>query len=168
MRALLILPLTVSLVACASVDDGQYPSLARRAVELRAAAPVETSPTPALPEPATADLATAFAALRNDAGRGDTAFAAELARSRALIESARGSASESEAWVQAQIRVSALDSARAPSTLALAEVDRLTVERGVAGNAAGAAELASLQVEVAAMVERQNRTLDQLLAMLAR
>jgi hypothetical protein len=158
----------LTLAGCATVDTGDYPSLARRSIELRVNAAAPSVEQPALPEPATADFATALAGLDGDATRGETAFRAALGAAEQAVAGARGSARESEAWVVAQIAISRLDAARAPSTLALAEVDRLVQARALAGEAAGAAELTALQTRVAALVTGQSAMLDRLLGGLAR
>ena len=169
--AVRLLPL-IALVApvlsgCATVDNADYPSLARRSIELRANPAAPSVPVPALPEPATADLATALSGLGGDADRGDAAFRGALGAAEQAVAAARGSATESEAWVLAQVAISRLDAARAPSTLALAEIDQLVQSRALAGEAAGAADLAAVQARLAALVAGQSATIDRLLGALS-
>lgn len=156
------------LGGCATTPDSDYPSLARRAIELRVpAATVPSSPQPALPEPVTADLATAIAALDRDAMAGASAFAAGLPAAQTAVAAARGAAVESETWVLAQLAISRLDQNRAPTTVALAEADRLVGARGVAGEQAGAVELTALQARIATIAAEQRAALDQLLGALS-
>lgn len=152
-----MLLLAAPLAACAGPQATDYPSLERRAVEFRVAAPA--GPPVTVATPATADLATALAALEADAQRGDQAFAAARESASARILAGAGAARESEAWVQAQLALSALEHERAPSTLALAEVDRLLVDRGIAAQDAGWTDLTALQARLTALVADQDRVL---------
>jgi hypothetical protein len=148
---------------CASTaGDSGYPSLARRAVELRLNAPSD-SPPPAPPPPqVTTDLVTAISALEADASRGDAAFQAELTQTQRLVAGARGNAVGSEAWFVAQAALSGLDQTLRPSRLALAELDRLHVAAEMDGRMADAEALAAAAGRVAAMAAAQRTAFDQL------
>ncbi len=141
--------------ACATPDAGLYPSLERRAIERRASVP-PAPPVVAVPEPVSATLSAALAALEADAVRGEAAFRAALPAARAAR--AGGEATGSEAWAQANVALSRLDAARAPTLLALAELDRL----GLDSEGAALEAVAALQARVAALVAGQRAVLDEL------
>lgn len=153
---------------CASVgDDATYPSLERRAVEARLNPPADSPAPPPTPPSVTADLASAISALEADALRGEAAFRAELAVTQQRVAAARGAASGSAAWFAAQAAISGLDQTRAPSRLALAELDRLHLAAEMDGRGADAALLAAAAARVAAIAAGQRMAFDQLSGMLA-
>lgn len=117
---LLALPLLAS--ACAS--NGDFPSLAPRAVErLPLEEPVRVDPAVA-PDPA---LRARMAALLAEARRGDGLFETALARALPRVRAA--GPAQSDSWVQAQEAISRVEAARATTIAALADLDRLLVER---------------------------------------
>jgi hypothetical protein len=159
--ALVALGLGVS--GCATGDMSDYPSLARRAVE-RQATVTPTPPTAPMPGPVTATLAEAIRGLARDADAGEAAFRAALASGRSTIESGRGAPVGGENWSQAQLTLSRVDVARGSTTFALAELDRLAVQAGDAGDVSAQAAVGAEQARVAALVAGQQRVIDALLA----
>lgn len=148
---------------CAStVDDDGYPSLAKRAIEgqLVTVAP-EPVAEPAPPPPAT-ELTARLTQIETQANSGQSAFRSALGRASVAVASARGSAASTEAWVAAQMAVSALEADRAPSVLALASLDALRIARLDAGDRAGSTEIDDLHVQLEEMVVSQDAELDRL------
>lgn len=146
------------LTGCATGDVASYPSLAQRSIERQANVP----PAPEIvvvPELITVTLVEALRALAADADRGETAFQDALGEARATSAAGRGAAVGSEAWAQAQLALSRAEAARAPTTLALAELDRLLVVQGDAGNGIGLSSITAEQARVAALAAAQERVL---------
>lgn len=162
-RLLLPLIAAAALTGCATGDMSDYPSLARRAVERQVSVAPAPPPAP-LPGPVTATLAEAIRGLARDADAGEAAFRSELASGRSTIESGRGAALGGENWSQAQLTLSRVDVARGPTTFALAELDRLAVQSGEAGDVPALAALEAEQARVAALVAAQQRVIDALQA----
>jgi hypothetical protein len=160
-RLLILAPLVLS--ACASEAIG--PSLAKRPVENGT---MDEPAREAAPPPAAADapLRDRIAELVNRSQQGQRAFAELLPRARDAASSAGGEGSES--WVIAQQLLSALESARAPSTQALGELDALIAERINGGDEAGLAELQAADAQVAAIVDAQQAEMDRLRERLSR
>lgn len=155
----LLLAVPMALSACATGDVADYPSLARRPVE-RSASVVTAQPVTApIPDPVSATLAEAIRALAKDADRGQTAFQTALIEARAASAAGRSATVGSEPWAQAQLTLSRTEAARAPTTLALAELDRLLVLQSDRGNVAGLDAIAAEQARVAALVAGQERVL---------
>lgn len=119
MRALLLPLALLTIAGCA--PKGAFPSLAPRPVEklgmdepLRVAAPVAEDPA----------LIKRVAELLATARRGQRDFEASLPAARS-----GGAPMGSEAWVQAQQALSALEASRTPTLTALADLDALRAER---------------------------------------
>jgi hypothetical protein len=127
-RALLaiLIPL-LGATGCAA--PGPYPSLAPRPAEKAYAEDAdERKPTPQPDDPAlAAEIDRLAAAARSGAADFDAALPA------AQAAAGRAGASGSDSWVEAQQALSRLESARARTTAALADLDRLEVERVSAG-----------------------------------
>lgn len=121
------LPLLLAVGGCATAPVGDYPSLARRPIERTATVAPSQPAAPEPPAAVSATLAEAIRALGTDADRGETAFRAALAEGQAVVAAGRGAAVGSEEWAVAERALSRIDAARAPTTLALAELDRLVV-----------------------------------------
>lgn len=122
----------LSLAACAGgVGTGApAPSLAHRSVEGRFnVAPPSVAVTP--PGPLPADLAGRLARWESDAAAAQRAFVAERGNAAGLVSAAAGSPVASERWVVAQQAISRLVAARAPLTGALADIDRLYLDRSI-------------------------------------
>jgi hypothetical protein len=163
----------LALVAIAPLDaqaaTRAFPSLAKRPAESgdRLAPPSPVQSAPAASDPA---LVGTVAELAGKAMAADAAFAAELGKGRSAVTAAAGAAAVSEAWVAAQIAISATDAARYESVAALAGLDTLHVDH-LAGtdSARVAADLAAIdpaRARVLAMVDAQTDALDGLRASL--
>ena len=145
----------MSLSACAATPGGDAPSLAKRAVEGRfdvAPPTVEVVP----PGPLPSDLAGRLARWRADGARAEQAFAAEHGAATATVAAASGAAIASERWVVAQQAVSRLVAARAPLTAALADIDRLYIDRSVAEQVDGLPDIYALRARLADIAARQD------------
>ena len=161
-----VLFLALPLVLSACLDKGEYPSLKPRAFEREARA---TVPLPPPAPPASPEIIARAGALVDRAREGQSAFAAELARTRATVAGA--GAAESESWIGAQEAVSGLDASRAPSVIAMAELDALNLS-GVdaAGKKFGDNDFATVRAaadRVYAMVTAQARDIAELAGSLA-
>lgn len=157
MRCLIVL-VPFLLAGCAGEALG--PSLSKRPVE---SVPLtEPRSEPLSPAAADAALLGRIEALLAQARDGQRAFAALLPRARQAAASAGAEASES--WIAAQQLLSAIESARAPSTRALGELDALIAEQVRTGSDAGLAELQAAQEEAATLAEEQQREVDALRA----
>ena len=143
------LPILAMLAGCATAPAGDYPSLERRVVERSATVAPSQPAAPAPPPPVSATLAEAIRALGADADRGEAAFRSALEENRGAVNAGRGAAVGSEEWAVAQRALSRIDAARAPATLALAELDRLVVTQPESP------ELGAQQLRVAALVAAQ-------------
>ena len=121
--------LAALLAASGCAAPGPYPSLAPRPAEKAYADDAdERKPTPQPDDPAlAAEIDRLAAAARSGAAEFDAAFPAAQSASTA----AGGAGSDS--WIEAQQALSRLESARARTTAALADLDRLGVERAGAG-----------------------------------
>jgi hypothetical protein len=175
MRPIMVRRLTafLALFAVGALDAPltarPYPSLTKRPVEARdRVSETETPAAPAPVEQAPADpaLVKTIEDLQQKAVASDSAFASELAKGRKTIDKASGAAPVSEAWVDAQVVITALDTARYDSIASLATLDTLHVERmNNSDGARVAADLATIdpaRSTVLAMVDSQNDTLDRL------
>jgi flagellar motility protein MotE (MotC chaperone) len=144
------LALVVAMMASACTPDGEFPSLAPRAIEQQdpLAEPVRTPPV----VPSDPAVRARAAELLAEARRGEAEFAAAYALARGAAAPSGDAGSES--WIEAQQALSRAEAARAPTTAALAELDRLLVERAALPTAAS--DLAALQ-EALAEIERLSR-----------
>lgn len=151
--------LIAGMAGCA--PQGSFPSLAPRAVEKADLNPPAPPPPPTVAsDPA---LAARLAQLVDQARQGDAAFEAELPKARAAVEKAGAAGSDS--WVVAQEAVSGLEAARAPTAAALTELDRLGVERGVAGTPTSASDQAAIAGAIETlrtMAQKQKEEIDRL------
>ena len=147
---LAILPLmaAISLSACAAAQGGDYPSLAKRPVEGR----FDVGPLPI-------DLAGRLARWESDAAGAQQAFVRERTPTEAAVTAAGGAAISSESWVVAQQAISRLQATRAPLTDALADIDRLYLERSIAESVDGLPEIYALRDKLAAMLAAQDNVL---------
>lgn len=144
----MLLPLLL-LSGCAPAVMADYPSLARRQVEQSAAVVPSTPAAPEPPAMVSATLAEAIRALGADADRGEAAFRGALGETQGMVAAARGAEIGSESWAVAQRALSRLEAVRGPTTLALAELDRLSVTE------TESAELTAQQARVASLVATQ-------------
>lgn len=152
------------LSGCAGgAGQGNYPSLARRAVERAPVATPAPPPAPIAADPALeAEVARYLAQAEGGATAFDRAYPAALRSARA----ASGAAVSSEAWIAAQLAISGLESARNDSVSALASLDTLYVQRENAianGDARGGIEtIESARTRALAIVDGQNDRIDAL------
>ena len=160
-RPPIVLAATLMLGACAGAASQDMPSLARRPIETPRPDPLPVPPGPA--EPA---LIERIAALVNEAKVGDAAFDTALSAARPRIARAAGAAEGSEAWIDAQQAIAAVEVSRGQSVGAMAEIDTLLGERlnAMAGREAtgGATEIAAAQAEIVAIVDAQATRLEAL------
>lgn len=162
---LFVLITAFSVAACSTVDGGTPPSLAKRPYEGRFDVPVRAVPvTP--PGPPAADLSQRLQRWEADAAKGQSEFSDERAVATRAVTAASGAAVGSEAWVVAQQAISRMIAARAPSTAALADLDRLYLDRSDAESFDGMPEIFELRQRLAAMVDGQDEVIDSLTAAL--
>ncbi|SBV31221.1 conserved exported protein of unknown function [uncultured Sphingopyxis sp.] len=166
-RVLLFTPLFLSLPACAATQSSDGPSLAKRAVEGRFdVAPPAVVIAP--PGPLPADLAGRLARWEADAAAGQQAFAAERGPAASLVAAAAGAPVAGERWVVAQQAISRLIAARAPLTAALADIDRLYLDRSVAEDIDGLPDIYALRDRLADLAATQDAVIEALSAGLPR
>ncbi|MET0371199.1 MAG: hypothetical protein ABW039_07460 [Sphingobium sp.] len=163
----LLSSLVLLLTGCAGPQQN-YPSLAKRAAESAPIAAPAAPVAPAAPDPA---LDAQLAKLTAQVDAGTAAFDNAYARADRASRAASGAAVSSEAWVTAQLSVSALESARNDSVSALASLDTLYVERENAvadGRARGGTDaIDAVRVRALAAVDSQNDRIDALKGRLA-
>ncbi len=162
----LIASLALILSGCAGAP-GSYPSLAKRSIE---SAPMQEAPAPPIPQKADAALVAQIKGFTDQAARGASAFDTAFARADKAASAAKGAAVSSDAWVAAQVAISALEAARNDSISALASLDTLYVQRtnDVAdGKASGGVdEIDAARKATLKMVDDQNDRIDAMKARL--
>ena len=151
----------LSLSACAAAGGDGAPSLAKRPAEGRfdVAPPVVVVDPPG---PLPADLASRLARWDADAVAAQRAFAAERGTAATLVSAASGAAVASERWVVAQQAISRLQATRAPLTGALADIDRLYLDRSVAEDIDGLPDIYALRDRLADMAATQDAVVEAL------
>ncbi|EQB15846.1 hypothetical protein [Novosphingobium lindaniclasticum] len=161
---LLTLAAALSLTACSTA--GSYPSLAYRAVE-RTAMPAAAAPAPPpvqLPPP-TADLTTRIGGLVAAAREADKQFAAKRPAAERAVSAAARSSRTSDAWVSAQVAVSALQASRDTAVASLADLDSLYADARQAepvGDSPSAQAIDTARGQVQALVDSQNAAITAL------
>jgi hypothetical protein len=124
-----LVALATLVLAAGCAAPGPYPSLAPRPAEKAYAEDAEErKPTPQPDDPALAgEIDRLLAAGKSGAAEFDSALPG--------AQSAAGAAGSagSDSWIEAQQALSRLEAARARTTAAVADLDRLTVERFSAG-----------------------------------
>jgi hypothetical protein len=149
------------LLAAGCATEGPFPSLEPRPIEQQdpLAEPVRTPPVVA-PDPVIRARAAELLA-RAQAGERD--FDAAYGSASVAARTAGGEGSES--WIEAQQAISRAEAARAPSMTALAELDRLAVERaGVPTDEEDFAAIRSALAEAERIARGQQQRLDALRA----
>ncbi len=151
----------LSLPACATAQGHAAPSLAKRPVEgrLNVAPPAVVVPPPG---PLPADLAGRLQRWEADGAAGQQAFAAERDIAVGLVNAAAGASVASERWVVAQQGISRLVAARAPLTAALADIDRLYIERATEEAIDGLPDIYALRERLAETVSAQDAVIEAL------
>lgn len=137
----------LSLAACAR-DATEYPSLAERASEQLGFA--EPAAPPVEPERADPALDTRIAGLRTRMEAIRTGFDQDAARAEAAARAARGQAVGSDAWLDAQTALAALDDWRAQATALASDAEEL-----------GSARAATLAPDYPALTALQKVTADE-------
>jgi hypothetical protein len=155
--------LSLPLSACAASASGDAPSLAKRAVEGRLDVATPPAPLPP-PGPLPVDLAGRLARWQADGAAGQQAFAAERSAAATLVAAAAGAPVASERWVVAQQAISRLVAARAPLTAALADIDRLYLDRSVEEQFDGLPDIHALRERLAELVSGQDAVIAALSA----
>lgn len=159
--AFILLPLITA--ACAG-PEGSPPSLGPRPVEGILDQPVYAiAPIPSASDPA---LAARIDRLAAEAEQGEQAFAAVYAATESAVAAAAGSGIESEPWIAAHIALSALDSARSPTTTALGDLDGMLAEQAITAQPVEIERLDAARQRVATLHENQSARYEALLARL--
>ena len=152
-RSALLIPFVAVLAAC-TATGGPYPSLQPRAAEaIDPRVPIER---PMNDRPVTPALAARLAELVGQAHSGDSAF--QPAADQAERLAAEADTPQSESWIAAQEALTAAISARAPTAVALGDIDGLAAsmlqtQGGLAPNDLAAVQSAA--AEVGALDQRQ-------------
>ena len=161
-RTVLILALAVT--ACTTQEDGRFPSLLPRSIESRSdAEPEAAAPAAVAPDPA---LDAKLASLHADLDKAAQAFDAAVRRARPQVTAARSARAGSDPWIAAQVTLGGLDSARADTSAAVAELEQLAIERGTSGQPDYPA-LVAVQDAANAQLDGQSKSVAALQAMLA-
>lgn len=131
MRPLLALAAAAVVAACTAPHGDGYPSLLPRPIEKRGFADPAPRPAPvATPDAALdADLARTKAAL----AKAGSTFADKAGEAERLATRARGAAAGSEPWIAAQVALAELDTLRSGTAGALADIEKLAIDRAAAG-----------------------------------
>ena len=159
LRAPLAILVPFALAAgCAA--PGPYPSLAPRPAEKAYADDAEERKP--IPQPDDPALAGEIDRLLAEAKAGAADFDAQLPTAQAAAGAA--GAAGSDAWIEAQQALSRLESARARTTAAVADLDRLAVERAAAGTLgeADSERLRAATAEIQALTDAQADRLQRL------
>lgn len=148
----------LSLAACST--SASYPSLAYRAVE-RTAMPAAAEPAlpPVQLPPPTADLTSRIDGLVAAAREADKQFAAKRPAAERAVSAAARASRTSDAWVSAQVAVSALQASRDTAVASLADLDSLYADARQAepvGDSPSALAIDTARGEVQALVDAQN------------
>jgi hypothetical protein len=147
----------VILAGCAA-PSADAPSLLPRPIEQISFDEPEVKPVPITPDPAlNAKIAAAEKVLASAA----EAFGAAAATAESLVAAAQGTAIGSDAWLDAQIALAALDNHRATSLATVSDLDQLAIARGVAGKPPYPA-LNALREKAAAQVQAESQRIGDL------
>jgi hypothetical protein len=148
------------LLAAGCAAPGPYPSLAPRPAEKAYAEDAEErKPTPQPDDPALAgEIDRLLAAGKTGAAEFDSALPA------AQAAAGRAGGAGSDSWIEAQQALSRLEAARARTTAAVADLDRLAVERTSAGTLgpADSERLRAATAELQALTDSQSDRLQRL------
>jgi hypothetical protein len=160
----LFAPLFLGILIAGCARGGDFPSLAPRPVErLSMEEPIRVDP-PVAPDPALRDRVAGLVAR---ARAGNSAFERAYARAAPLARSS--GPANSDRWVQAQEAISRAEVARSETTAALADLDRLAVERAdVPTNELDHSALMEAHQAAQALANNQHRRLEGLRSSLGR
>ena len=122
------------------------------------AAPGEAALPP--PTPLSGDAASRIAELEKNAQSAHAAFLRATPSARNAASNARGASVASDAWANAQVALSDLDSMRSQTAIALADLDLFFVDTALAHQQR--AEVDGARARVLELVREQDRTLAQL------
>ena len=153
-----------ALLLAGCMAEGSFPSLAQRDVERQPQSePVRTMPN----VPSDASLNARIAELLAAARQGQRDFEAAFGSAEAAARTA--GAPQSDSWIEAQEQISRAEAARAGTTRALGDLDRLALDRSDLPTSSGdqAALEAALQ-EVERLARDQQVRIDRLKAITAR
>lgn len=149
------------LGACAT-NGKTYPSLAIRDAE-RIEGTMDAPPGESVlppPAPLGGDAINRIAELEQTAKSAHAAFQRATPSARNAANNARGASVASDAWANAQVALSDLDSIRSRTAVALADLDLIFVDTTLAYQQR--AEVDSARARVLELVREQDRTLAQL------
>lgn len=161
-NACLLAVLALVLGACTK-DQTSFPSLARRPAE-RISADPPAPPPPPPPAAPSAALLEKIEALLDAARSADTRFNAAQDKASSLAKAAAGAEIASEAWSVAVMALSELETRRSQVMIALADLDALYA--GAVVDGADSQALAAARQAVLELVEREDRVLGELNALL--
>jgi hypothetical protein len=164
MRLIVSMALPAFLAGCAT-SSADFPSLAIREGE-RVTGTIQPAPgVPWVSPPAPAEALGRLGGLEAQAQTAHSAFLSQAQAARGTVAAGRGAEEGSDAWARAEIALASLQSARAPALIAMAELDRIYV--GVLTEAAEVQEIAATRENVLAMVETEDRLIQELNAVIA-
>lgn len=168
-RLICLLPLL--LPGCVQ-GSKSFPSLLPRPYEVDAAdlgksAAPEPAPSSEQQAPLSYEKRGSLNAAVQKFESSNAAFRAALPEVRRVVSAAAGSGRSSEPWIYAQVMLSRLEIARAPSVEALATIDQLLIEQlaeesqGSAGGS-GVAAIREARAPIALAVEEQSEIIADL------
>lgn len=155
------LSLLLLLAGCAA-EEGRFPSLAPRPIEKTdvASEPAAQVATGVARDPVVAAKAREALAA---AQAGETAFSAALAEAEPRVRAAGSAAAGSDRWVEAQLALSRVQSARVATADAVQELDD---QRSAIGDGAADPVLEAARDEAAALAASQDDRFNRLRALL--
>ena len=154
----------VALLAACSADQGRYPSLATRDVELRDGVFNVAPSEPAPPVAPSADMAQRLNQLVGQMQQSHARFLELLPATRTAVNRAVGSPKGSPAWADAMVRLSQLDSARTDGMAVLAKLDDMRVDSAINGGPREAIE--DVWIKADATQSEENTVLQSLVGRL--
>lgn len=129
-RIALIALLAATALAGCTDTSGKYPSLLPRAIEKQSLAEPERPVAVATPDAA---LDKQIADLNAEVDKASKDFTAAAQSAEARIAVARGLPQGSDGWLDAQAALSDVEASQAPLASTLADLQRLAIDRGTAG-----------------------------------
>ena len=157
----------IALLLCACAGKGAFPSLNPRPIEAQAAGLLqEPDPQVAMPRPSDPKIAARIEAIAQPALDSESAFDAAATNAERLMPKAGPSGSDS--WVQAQMRVSALERSRYVVKSGLADLDNVRRELMAAPKSEDLTKLEDRIRQIEALDARQDAAMQRLQAALSR